>query len=99
MSGWNNPINAQKYDEYSKIYPGYQLTSRDLIRLAEVASHHVVVDLACGTGVTSQALLAAMGETGRIYRSRSLSRYAGRGPRKYPGQAGHFFAESSQSLA
>ena len=67
MSGWNDAQTAQKYDEYTQNFSSYQETSGDLIRLATVAKHHQVLDLACGTGVTSQAVLNVLAETGHIY--------------------------------
>lgn len=42
----------------------YRDTSRDLVRLAGVHGGQVVVDLACGTGVTAEELLAALGPDG-----------------------------------
>jgi ubiquinone/menaquinone biosynthesis C-methylase UbiE len=67
MSGWNDEQTAQKYDDYTKAYSSYQETSSDLVRLAKVAQNHHVIDLACGTGITSQALLEVLGESGHIY--------------------------------
>jgi len=67
MSGWNDPVTARAYDKYSKTFSSYELTSRDLVRLAGVEKGAVVVDLACGTGVTSGALLAVLEGTGHIY--------------------------------
>lgn len=67
MPGWNDTQTAQKYEEYTQKFPSYQETSRDLVRLATVAQNHLVLDLACGTGVTSQALLDVLAESGYIY--------------------------------
>ncbi len=67
MTGWNDSRTAKTYDSYSKTYSSYKLTSRDLVRLAQVEKGHRVVDLACGTGVTSAALLDVLGETGHVY--------------------------------
>lgn len=44
----------------------YAETSRDLVRLAGLAPDATVVDLACGTGVTTQQILAALGPDGRV---------------------------------
>jgi ubiquinone/menaquinone biosynthesis C-methylase UbiE len=45
----------------------YRDTSRDLARLAEVHGDQVVVDLACGTGVTTGEVLAALGPGGEVF--------------------------------
>lgn len=67
MSDWNDSVTAAAYDRYNKAFSSYQLTSQDLVRLAGVEKGNVVVDLACGTGVTSAALLAVLEGTGHIY--------------------------------
>lgn len=67
MPGWNDVQTAQKYDDYTKIFPSYQETSGDLVRLAAIAPNHQVIDLACGTGITSQALLDVLTGSGHIY--------------------------------
>lgn len=67
MTGWNDVINAKKYDDYAKRFPTYRDTSRDLVHLAEIKPGMRVIDLACGTGVTSQAVLKALNGTGHLY--------------------------------
>ncbi len=67
MSEWNDPATAVAYDRYSKNFDSYQVTSRDLVQLAGVGPGSRVVDLACGTGVTSRAVLAVLGDSGHLY--------------------------------
>lgn len=67
MSGWNNASTTQKYDSYAKTFSTYRDTSRDLVQLAKIEAEMHVVDLACGTGVTSQAILKALSGSGHIY--------------------------------
>lgn len=67
MSGWNGSLNAKKYDEYAKKFPMYRDTSRDLVRSANVKPGMTVVDLACGTGVTSQAVLEVLNGEGHLH--------------------------------
>jgi ubiquinone/menaquinone biosynthesis C-methylase UbiE len=52
-------------------YPRYRETSRDLIALALPSADAsfadaAVVDLACGTGVTTCEILAVLGQDGRV---------------------------------
>lgn len=44
----------------------YAQTSRDLVRLAGLLPDATVIDLACGTGATSQQILAVLGPDGRV---------------------------------
>jgi ubiquinone/menaquinone biosynthesis C-methylase UbiE len=44
----------------------YRDTSRDLISLTGLSADAAVVDLACGTGVTSREILAVLGPGGRL---------------------------------
>jgi len=63
---WDDAENAAQYAAYTRQFPMYALTSRDLVRLAGLVPDATVVDLACGTGVTSQQILAALGPDGRL---------------------------------
>jgi ubiquinone/menaquinone biosynthesis C-methylase UbiE len=58
--------NAQRYNTYALKFPTFRETSRDLVELADLSTGMVVMDLACGTGITTEALLEQVGETGRI---------------------------------
>ncbi|MDI6103341.1 class I SAM-dependent methyltransferase [Actinoplanes sp. NEAU-A12] len=57
---WENPVNAQRYAAFARDFPLYRRTSELLVRSAGVAAARDVVDLACGTGVTTRTLLAAV---------------------------------------
>jgi SAM-dependent methyltransferase len=67
---WGEDDNARRYDAYAREYPNYRDTSRDLIAVALPADAGVldvaVLDLACGTGVTSREILAVLGPAGRL---------------------------------
>lgn len=63
---WNNPGNAEKYDEFARTYPLYRDTSRDLVELAGLERTAVVVDLACGTGITTEAILVKVKRATRV---------------------------------
>lgn len=67
---WGEDDNARRYDAYAREHPNYRDTSRDLIAVALPAAaggvDAAVLDLACGTGVTSREILAVLGPAGRL---------------------------------
>jgi ubiquinone/menaquinone biosynthesis C-methylase UbiE len=63
---WNDHENARRYYAFTRQYPQYQETSRDLVALAMLPGDVAVVDLACGTGVTTDAILSALGPDGTV---------------------------------
>lgn len=63
---WGEDDNARRYDAFARQHPIYQDTSRDLIALAGLSAGAAVVDLACGTGITSREILAALGPGGKV---------------------------------
>jgi SAM-dependent methyltransferase len=63
---WGEDDNARRYDAFTRRHPVYQDTSRDLIALAGLSADAAVLDLACGTGVTSREILAALGPGGKV---------------------------------
>jgi SAM-dependent methyltransferase len=68
---WGDDDNPRRYDAYARDYPGYRETSRDLIALAlpsaaAGAADAAVLDLACGTGCTTRAILAVLGPDGTV---------------------------------
>jgi SAM-dependent methyltransferase len=63
---WGEDDNARRYDTLARQDPIYQDTSRDLIALAGLSADAAVLDLACGTGVTSREILAALGPDGKV---------------------------------
>lgn len=56
---WNTPGNAEQYDRFTAAHPMYHVTSRALIALAGVAAARTIVDLCCGTGVSTEVALEA----------------------------------------
>jgi SAM-dependent methyltransferase len=65
-AGWSNPQTAEAYARYCAEYPLYRLTSDDLANAARVEDAEVVIDLCCGTGATSEAILSRLPAAGRI---------------------------------
>jgi SAM-dependent methyltransferase len=63
---WADPENARRYAAFARQYPQYQQTSRHLVALAQLRGGAQVVDLACGTGTTTEAILAALGPDGLL---------------------------------
>jgi len=53
---WDTEDNAEAYDEYASNFPMYKETSHDLVSKALIKSGMTVVDLATGTGATTQAI-------------------------------------------
>lgn len=65
--GWGDPATARAYAAFAQRDAMYRETSRDLVRLAEVHGDQVVVDLACGTGVTTEEVLTVLGPSGQVF--------------------------------
>jgi len=63
---WEDTDNARRYADFSRRYPMYRLTSEHLVRLAAPAADARVVDLCCGTGVTTEAVLGVLGSRGSV---------------------------------
>lgn len=63
---WSDERNARMYDAFARSYPMYRSTSADLVRCVGLESDSHVLDLACGTGVTTEAILEALGPAGRV---------------------------------
>jgi SAM-dependent methyltransferase len=63
---WDSDKNARQYARFAGEHALYRQTSEDLAALAGLASDARVVDLACGTGATTEALLALLGPRGHV---------------------------------
>jgi ubiquinone/menaquinone biosynthesis C-methylase UbiE len=63
---WDSDETAARYAAFTDEFTMYRDTSRDLVELARPAPDAAVVDLACGTGVTTREILAALGQDGRV---------------------------------
>ena len=59
---WNTKENAEAYDKYARSFPMYKDTSRDLIKISGVKSGMTIIDLAAGTGATTQAIFDQIGD-------------------------------------
>jgi ubiquinone/menaquinone biosynthesis C-methylase UbiE len=78
---WDSDETAAGYAAFTAEFTMYRDTSRDLVELARPAPGAVVVDLACGTGVTTREILAALDQDGRVTgidRSAAMLAVAGR---------------------
>jgi ubiquinone/menaquinone biosynthesis C-methylase UbiE len=63
---WGADDNAPRYDAFAREYPVYRQTSRDLVALASAAGSATVIDLACGTGIATEEILAVLGPDGKV---------------------------------
>jgi SAM-dependent methyltransferase len=66
LGRWEDDENARIYDSYARTSPQYQLTSQMLVQLAEINEGQAVVDLCCGTGMTTAAILDVLQSTGSV---------------------------------
>lgn len=62
---WNK--SGEGYRRYASEFPQYERTNRELVRLALPRKGQVIVDLACGTGLTSSEVLKACPSIKKIY--------------------------------
>jgi ubiquinone/menaquinone biosynthesis C-methylase UbiE len=63
---WHRAQTAVAYDEYTQLFPTYQAISADLVAAAGVGAGERVVDLGCGTGVTTHAIVRRVGADGHV---------------------------------
>jgi SAM-dependent methyltransferase len=66
VTRWDSPENAAAYARYCREFSLYRDTSAVLASLAGLETAELAVDLACGTGVTTEAILARLPATGRV---------------------------------
>ncbi|GAA1022111.1 hypothetical protein Aple_064690 [Acrocarpospora pleiomorpha] len=64
--GWDDELNAELYDRFTRQHPLYADTSRDLVSRADLTDKRLIVDLCAGTGVTAAIALEAMPIDGRV---------------------------------
>ncbi|WP_037620097.1 class I SAM-dependent methyltransferase [Streptomyces aureus] len=55
--GWDDDTTAEAYAAFTRTFPMYGATSRDLARWAELSDASLVVDLCGGAGATARAIL------------------------------------------
>jgi trans-aconitate methyltransferase len=81
VSIWDSDETAAAYAAFTSEFTMYRDTSRDLVELARPTPGAAVVDLACGTGVTTREILAALAQDGTVIgidRSAAMLAVAGR---------------------
>lgn len=67
QQGWEDDANARAYASFARRYSMYTDTSEALVqRVSDRTSPRSAVDVGCGTGVTTRALLACFSEIQRI---------------------------------
>lgn len=64
---WLETETARRYHNFAQQTTMYQELSRLMVQLAEIEPGMQVLDLGCGTGVTTQAVMEALGESGQIF--------------------------------
>ena len=58
LPGWDDDTTAETYAAFTRAYPMYSASSRDLAARAGLTRGRVIVDLCGGTGTTAEAILA-----------------------------------------
>ncbi|WP_037905388.1 class I SAM-dependent methyltransferase [Actinacidiphila yeochonensis] len=58
LTGWDDDTTAETYAAFTRAYPMYSASSRDLAARAGLTRSRVIVDLCGGTGTTAEAILA-----------------------------------------
>lgn len=66
IAGWDDETNAELYDQFTRTYPLYADTSRELAVRADLAEKGLVVDLCGGTGITASVLLESLPRQARV---------------------------------
>jgi len=61
-SGWDDADTARRYDEHTQRYRSYRERAERLVALAGIEPGMHVVDLACGTGITTAEILRGLAE-------------------------------------
>ncbi|MDQ6834206.1 MAG: methyltransferase domain-containing protein [Chloroflexota bacterium] len=64
--GWHSERTAHAYEEYAQAHSMYKATAHDLVAIAGITPGMTVVDVACGTGIVTEAILEQLGETGSV---------------------------------
>jgi SAM-dependent methyltransferase len=64
--GWNQDTTADAYAAFTRRFPMYGATSRDLARRADLAGSRLVVDLCSGAGATAEAILDLVPPQARV---------------------------------
>jgi SAM-dependent methyltransferase len=64
--GWDHPETARAYETFCRRHARYRKANRELVRHASLSPGLRYLDLAAGTGRTAEAVLPALGPTGRL---------------------------------
>jgi len=65
--GWQSAETARRYGDHVRRFPAhYEVPARHLLEVAGIRPGMSVIDLACGTGVLTAALLERLGPAGRV---------------------------------
>ena len=65
-AAWDSAPNARRYAEFCRSFPLYREASDELAQLAGLERSRVVVDLACGTGASTSAILSRVPVNARV---------------------------------
>jgi ubiquinone/menaquinone biosynthesis C-methylase UbiE len=63
---WDEIDNARHYARFARDFSMYRQTSADLVAVLAPEPDATIVDLACGTGATTEEILAGLGPSGRV---------------------------------
>ena len=66
MSTWHDPHNANLYNQFARQYGLYRDTSLHLASLVRLENAKQVVDLSCGTGITTEEILKFIGGSTQV---------------------------------
>jgi len=62
---WNK--SGKQYHKYALNFPQYKQTNKKLVEVTNIKPNQIVVDLACGTGLTTKEVLKKYPDVKRIY--------------------------------
>lgn len=66
-TAWLEAETARRYQTFTERTTMYQDLSRKMVELADIKPGMRLLDLGCGTGVTTQTVLPYLGSTGHLY--------------------------------
>lgn len=95
---WNTKENAEAYDAYARNFPMYQDTSRDLVAISGIKLGMTVVDLAAGTGTTTQAILDKTNGNVCIIAVDQAEEMLKKAREKFVGQSVQFIVSEAEDL-
>lgn len=95
---WDTQENAEAYDNYARNFPMYQETSADLVEIAGLKPGMKVIDLAAGTGATTQAILAKIGDQGKVMAVDQADEMLKKAQEKFGGKNVGFIVAEAESL-